>query len=162
MAKKYKNQELRQKVSISLGAIILFILIALGVMEYFNRQAQKYVNTLYDTTVIDFEAYRGALNNLVTIYSIYDDNSYQNAKKSCNLSDTLYHRIFTTEKYSGSYVKKPTVAARTIEYELEPSLDNVRTYYVVLEVRNNDNNKTRVYNIIATLKDEMLIDYYAI
>ena len=162
MRKKYKNEELRRKVSIGVGSVLLVIVIIMGILEVHNRAAQKAVNTLYDTTVIDYEAYASELSDLVTIYSIYNDRTYQNAKQSCNLSSELRDRIFATDSYMGSYTNKPYVTLREVQYELEPTADNVRRYYAVLEVQNNDNGKIRLYSIIATLKDDVLLDYYTI
>lgn len=163
MAKKVKNVELRQKVLTFVGFIFIVSIIALAIMEGMNRSAQKAVNTLYDTTVIDYEAYTSTLKSLVTIYSIYDDRTYQQAQSNVKISSTLRDRLFTTEHYEGTtYVKQPTVSITEILYELEPSLDNTRTYLVTLEVKNNDNGKYRQYSIIAVLNNEMLLDYYTL
>ena len=97
MAKRVKNVELRQKVLTCVGVIFIVTIIALVIMEGINRSAQKVVNTLYDTTVIDYEAYTSTLKSLVTIYSICDDRTYQQAQSNIKISSTLRDRLFGTE-----------------------------------------------------------------
>lgn len=161
--KKAKNTELRQKLCVGLGFITIICIIFMVALDASNKAAQKNVNTLYDTTVIDYEAYAAELNTLVEIYSIWDDDSYQYAMNNCKVAGTLRNIVFPTDTYKGNnYKQKPSVKITDIQYSLEPTIDNTRTYYCVMEVTNKDTGLINLYSIIATLQDDMLVDYRVI
>lgn len=153
----------KQRISVVAGVVILIALILAFVVDRYDRAAQKELVNLYDTSVLDYEAYSSGLNNLVTIYSIWDEATYQSAMKNAKIGGTLRERVFPTEHYrGGNYNTKPSVSITDMQYELEATPDNTRCYYVTLKITNNDNNRIRYYAVLATLKDDMLVDYEVI
>ena len=65
--KNRENSDSKQKITLICCAVLIVALLLLGFGEMLNRRAQQNVNKLYDTTVIDYEAYKTRLNDLVLI-----------------------------------------------------------------------------------------------
>lgn len=156
--RKIAKAEGVQKATLILSIIVIVIIAIMGLMEYANRRTQSSVNELYDATVLDFEAYKSGLNNLVMIYSIWDESSYNAAEQNCHISAELRRRIFTGYKGS-NYSSKPSVTVSDVQYDLETSVSGMRTYYTVLQISDSDRERIVYYNIVAYLKDDTLIDY---
>lgn len=146
------------KITTGIAIVVLVAVALLITLEIFNRNALNSVNAMYDTTVIDYEAYKTTLSELQTVYSIWDEYSYIEAEKTVKLSSGLKDKIFTGYQSTGM-TSAPAVDFIDITYELEPVYNGMRTYFCQLRITDRTKNKTEYKNIIATVQGDYIIDF---
>lgn len=162
MIKTKGTRSIRKVITILLLTIALVATILFSILKVIDRQAEKALLNIYDTSVMEFEAYKSNLNSLVYIYSIWDDASYNLAKSKCKMSEELKNELFTSEKYTGTvYTEAPSVKLTNVQYSLTKDLlNNTRVYYATLSV--TQSGKIKSYRIVAVYANDTLLSYYTL
>lgn len=144
-----------KKVLIAIAVIATAGLIAcIGVDKYEKSQLKK-LEQLQDTRLFSYEAEIENVREVAKIYSIHDDESYQDAKESIKMTSYMEQALFPTEKYTGSETEEPSVSIVDIQYVYEPDSE-VQTFVVWLT--KEVNGEVRDFDVICKYHQGYLID----
>lgn len=94
-------------------AIFIGMTVHLGISQSQLKAAQQ----LTDTRLLPYEEMVDRVKSVGLLFTIYDDDSYQLAKSSIDMSDELKATYFISDKYRGTD-EKITIAWQDILYEI--------------------------------------------
>lgn len=141
-AKKAKMQKIKDKLSLLFGLLFLISLLISFILTLFFRMEAKSLKGIQDTTVIEQMAYQKTAESVIKLLQIYNEESYQSAKKSIPFDTKLSKSYFSAEHYGKNalYYEAPKVKILSIQSNYpstEQSASNtIYKYLIELEFTN--------------------------
>lgn len=133
----------------TIGLIICFI-----VDRYERGQIEK-LASLQDTRLFSYEAEIEEVRKITKIYSIYNEETYQDAKSSIKMTSDLSKILFPTEHYGAENGIEPSVRVVDIQYVYAPESE-VQTFVVWLT--KEVNGEIREFDVVCKYHQGYLMD----
>lgn len=139
--KKAKVQKIKDRLSLIFGLLFLIALLVSFILTVFFRMEAKNLKGIQDTTAIEQMAYQKTAESAVKLLQIYDEASYQSAKKSIPFDTKLSKSYFSAEHYGKQalYYEAPKVKILSVQsnYPSECVSGNaIYDYLIELEFTN--------------------------
>ena len=116
-----EKKSFRKRVTrrISWGFLLTLIAIFIGMTVHLaiSQSQLKAAQQLTDTRLLPYEEMVDRVKSVGLLFTIYDDDSYQRAKTSIDMSDELKATYFISDKYRGT-TSEITLSWQDILYEI--------------------------------------------
>lgn len=150
-----KQMKTSKKIMIGIVVVATIAFAICLIVDVYNRKQIKKLEALEDTRLFSYEAEIDNVRNIAKLYKIYDQESYDDARKSIKMSAEMSKLLFPTEEYVGGIGYEPEVDIVDIQYVYAPDSD-VQTFVVWLNKIDGEN--TREYDIVCKYSQGYLID----
>lgn len=145
------------------GLCVVIILICILVCVRTTVERKEIVDTyaeLKDGAMISYLSCMEYTDDLPLLYEIGNEQSYRKAKSTLRMSDDMYRRYFTTEKYTGALHNYESsiveIKCAVPEETVTLSADSTYKYLVTIQQTDTDTKTTEIIYAIVTYTDGML------
>ena len=97
--RKANRVKIARRISWVFIIFVVLALIAMSILSAVQTKQLEAANKLTDTRLVEYEAQAQRVKNLGLLFTIHDDESYQLAKSSIEMTDELKARYFISDKY---------------------------------------------------------------
>lgn len=153
--RKANRVKIARRISWVFIIFVVLALIAMSILSAVQTKQLEAANKLTDTRLVEYEAQAQRVKNLGLLFTIHDDESYQLAKSSIEMTDELKARYFISDKYRNT-TSEITLSWQDILYEIT---DNDSVNYLLYFTTTQD-GKTTQYVVQAEYADTTLIEIY--
>lgn len=152
--KSGSHRKFRRRLAWCFIGLCICVLIGMTILQGINSAELSAMSDLKDTRLIAYEGQIPTAKRIGLLFSIHDEQSYQNAKAAIPMSDDLKAIYFINEHYYGDDIPDVSVVVNNILYEIT---DAPQAKFLIYLTR-SDRTGIKQYIVQATYTGAKLVD----